>query len=332
MRRILGIICLLALFVVGGFTYWQFHLAGQRDTQRETDLARIQARLAPAATSDSLPAELPADTPRPTRAKHPYIYKTDRGTFMACTTFERRHAGEALFVTGSGRFYASKQYCQSPLEPRIADIVTMAGLTPAAIKPFLDSAPQLADGATVKRECQLGSGGEVLFGCYLGEKNKIWIIDVSDPSLEGVNVATAMHELMHAIEVNDPPPAAQLEAEATRLADPGLDQELSLYGKDERTSELAARIGTQFTGLPKELADYYGKYFNQPVVAAAYQPYGALVGQVTRLQSQLESDRQVLDQLKASGQVSEYNSRVDSYNDQVERYNALAARYNLAGQ
>lgn len=331
-KRDIGGVLLLVILVGGGLAFWQFHQADQRDLVRESDLATLQSRLQPAATANTLPAALPPDLPTPSQTNHPYIYKVDRKTFLVCTTFERRHSGEALFVTQSGRFYAERKYCQQPLEPRIAGIVTAAGLTPAAIKPFLENSPQLADGTTVKRECQLGSAGEVLFGCYLGDQRKIWILDVSDPSLANVNIATAMHELMHALEATDPPPADQLEAEAARLADPGLDQELSLYTNEERTSELAARIGTQFTDLPKGLTDYYGRYFNQPAVAAAYRPYGILVNQVTRLQSQLESDRQALDRLKAAGRISEYNARVDAYNDQVERYNALAARYNLAGQ
>lgn len=331
-RSVAVVALLLGVAGVGGYFGWQFHAAGARDDRRVADLAVVQRQLQPLAAAGQLPETLPSTAPPPAQASHPYTYRAEGNTFLACTTFERRDSAQALFVTASGQFRAPKQYCQNPLEPRIATIVTTAGLTPEGIGPFLENVPQLGDGATIKHECQLGDDGEVLFGCYLADRQKIWILDVSDPGLAGVSTAAAMHELVHAVEAADPPPADQLEAEATRRADPQLDQELSLYDSDERVSELAARIGTQFPDLPPGLAAYYGRYFDQSAVAAAYRPYGELVGQVTRLQARLEADQRTLDQLKAAGRFDEYNARVDGYNAQVERYNALAARYNFAGQ
>lgn len=171
----------------------------------------------------------------------------------------------------------------------------------------------------------------MLFGCYL-PNNKIWLLNVIDPSLPNLTTVAAVHELLHALESIDPPPVEQLKAAAAQVNDPQLTAELAVYDETEREAELGARLGTEYATLPAELEAHYARYFDRTAVVARYQAYGQLVRQVNALRSQVDTERTRLDALRAAGQITAYNARVDSYNALVRRYNALADRYNLVGE
>jgi hypothetical protein len=320
----LGIVLILGLV---GWVGWSYQQAAERDTQRVADLHTIQAQ----AVAAKVPAMLAEGAPAPVQPNHPYIYTARDGNFVACTTFERRDAGRALFVTASGSVRDAKRFCQPAVDPRGATIVTEAKLTDAAIPTFLGANPEMADAATVKAKCQTAGADEVLFGCYLPE-NKIWILRVSDPSLAGLDTVAAVHELLHALESSDRPSDELLEQGAASVNDSQLTEELTPYSKEERSSEIDARLGTEYANLPGELETYYRKYFDRAAVVARYQTYGQLVREINTLQQRIETERAQLDQLKAAGEISAYNERVDDYNAQVRRYNVLAAKYNLVGE
>lgn len=323
------VIVLLVAAIATGAVIVLARAADARDAQRVKDVQEIRRQVT--ASGTAVPTELPATAPRPQDSKHSYQYRALGNTFVACTTFERADSRNAFFVTATGEFRAEKKYCDQLIDPRVATIVTDAKLTDAAIPTFLGASPELADAATVKDKCQVGGKGEALYGCYLPE-NKIWVLDVTDPELAGLSTVAAVHELLHALETTDPPPAATLDQEAARLNDPVLNDELSLYSSAERTAELGARLGTEYGSLDQGLEAYYGKYFDRGALLARYQAYGKLVRQVSQLQIQLDLQKRELDELKAAGRLDEYNARVDSYNMLVRRYNAVAARYNLVGQ
>lgn len=329
MRRLLIITGMLFLAAASAGLLWAAQAAAERDAQRVRDLQAIRAQVT--GTGGLPPPAVPEAAPRPVHADRPYVYAARDDVFMACTTFERTDSTRALFVTAAGEFRAARQYCQASFDPRIAAIVTDARLTDAGIGPFLAAAPELADAPTVKDRCQTAGPNEVLFGCFL-PANKIWLLDVKDPDLPNLATVAAVHELLHALESVDPLPADQVRTAAERLADPQLAAELAIYDESERDSELGARLGTEYGGLPAELETYYSRYFDRPAVVARYATYGQLVREVNALRGRIESEQTRLDRLRASGQIADYNAGVDDYNALVRRYNALADRYNLVGE
>lgn len=318
-----GVLVLLAAFVVLGVVMFRNAQTAAQDAQRQRDLDTIKASLATAPPAPALPAGLPSD---PDNKR--YQYRSDGTNFVACATLERFGQRRAYFATRTGTFRADARYCDPLIEPAIATLVTDTGMTDRSIPVFLESQPRIADKETIKRECS-GSGEKVaVYGCY-DEEGKIWILQVTDPGLAGLTTVAAIHELLHAVQLRTPPDYALLEAQARKLNDPLLNEELSLYTPEERVSELHTRLGTEYATLDPPVEAVYTPLFDRAAVSARYQPYASLLREIQSLKTQIGTRRARLDQLERQGNVAAYNAQVDPYNELVRRYNRLADRYNL---
>jgi uncharacterized protein YukE len=196
----------------------------------------------------------------------------------------------------------------------------------------------------------------IVLGCYRSDQRGIFLYDVQDARLAGVEQVTSAHEMLHAaydrLSHSD---KTAIDAELMDYYNNGLKDQrikdtIDAYRKTEPNdlvNEMHSIFGTEVSSLPTSLESYYQKYFTdrQAVVsfAQAYegeftsrqdqikaddlqleQMKSQISAQEDSLNSQLSkinSDRQRLDSLRSSGQISAYNAGVAPFNAEVRSYN-----------
>ncbi|HVX24044.1 MAG TPA: hypothetical protein VG992_01745 [Candidatus Saccharimonadales bacterium] len=225
---------------------------------------------------------------------------------------------------------------------------------------FYLNKPQLLPTVSSFRKACPENPDTIVLGCYHPGQNGIFIYNVSDPSLAGVQQVTAAHEVLHAVY-------ARLSGSARKtlnseledyyqhgLTDERVKAEVKLYQKTEPHSvydEMSCTFGTEIAQLPAGLERYYEQYFsNRQAIVAYEQQYEREFTtrlntlntddqQLTSLKSRIDSEqtslekqlatinstRTHLNQLLAKGQTASYNAGVDAFNAQVTSYNTGVA-------
>lgn len=218
---------------------------------------------------------------------------------------------------------------------------------------FEASQTELQDAASFRTSCKGLERQGIVLGCYA--KQRIYIYDVTDKRLSGVREVTAAHELLHAVYERLPVKERErinqlLLKQAESSSSDQIKDTLELYkdlDKDEYLNELHSIVGTQLSGISKELETYYAKYFmsREKIVKLSdkYQKtfldyekqikaydtqlkdiksdIDELQRTIKDLKSELDSSRTQLEKLKQAGEAEAYNQRVPAYNQQVELYN-----------
>jgi hypothetical protein len=197
----------------------------------------------------------------------------------------------------------------------------------------------------------------IVLGCYHPDQNGIFIYNVSDPTLAGVQQVTAAHEVLHAVYARLSGSArTQLDNELNSyykhgLTSPLVKAEVKLYQQTEPGSvmdEMSCTFGTEIANLPAPLEAYYNTYFsNRSAIVHYEQQYQAafssrqatitaddnqlsnLRNQINTLEAQLKSSAASLStqltsltNLRGEGNFAEYNAGVPGYNQAVTSYNA----------
>lgn len=220
-----------------------------------------------------------------------------------------------------------------------------------AKKLFYVNKPQLLDSSIFNQKCT-DFEETIVLGCYDGRG--IYIFDVNDPRLEGIEQVTASHEMLHVgyerLNSNDRSELnALLEKQFAKISDERILKNIESYRKKDPSvvyNEMHSIFGTEVDSLDPELENYYLQYFqNRKKVVEFSVSYekiftdlknkvGELDSRLANLKQQIEtleselkqeadrlsawSDR--LTQLRNSGSVDEYNGQVNSYNSSVYAY------------
>jgi uncharacterized protein YukE len=215
--------------------------------------------------------------------------------------------------------------------------------------------PQIEPKTTFTNYCPAGTEQTVVLGCHRNHENGIYILGVTTPELAGIEQVTAAHEMLHGayerLSIRD---QQQVDAMLMDYYDHGIDpatkQIIDAYKStepNELVNEMHSIFGTQVAHLPKELEQYYGRYFtNRAVVTGYYAKYQqAFTGRQAQIkqyddqlqvwkteidqrktdlqneQAALQSQRSALDAYRAKRDYVAYNNGVSSYNQAVTTYN-----------
>ena len=205
----------------------------------------------------------------------------------------------------------------------------------------------------------------IVLGCYHPGQNGIFIYNVPDPALAGVQQVTAAHEVLHSVYARlSSKDRTALNKELNDFYRHGLtDQrvlaEVKIYQQTEPNDvmdEMSCTFGTELASLPAPLEAYYKKYFdNRPAIVAYEQQYqgeftsrqnaikaddqqltdskAQIDAQKTALAyqfSQINSDKSHLDSLRSAGDIDAYNAAVPGYNNEIRTYNAAVDRLHSA--
>lgn len=219
-------------------------------------------------------------------------------------------------------------------------------------KLFYVNHPQLQDKATFNQSCT-DSEATIVLGCYISHKG-IYLYDIDDKRLEGVEEVTAAHEMLHAAydrlgSSEQRRIDALTQAAFEQVTSERIKNNVEEYRKKDPSvvpNELHSIIATEVRDLDPALEEYYKRYFtDRSVVVGLSEKYenefASRDEQREEYDAQLESLKQQIDSLNADLNASEqqlqqnyrdlqrlrssnpeaYNARVPGYNQQVNSYN-----------
>lgn len=235
----------------------------------------------------------------------------------------------------------------------IADLAQQTTLSDSGKRLFYIQHPVLADKQTFNQYCRENEQTIVL-GCYINRQG-IFLYDVTDERLIGVEQVTAAHELLHAAydrlsSSERQNIDAMLQQTYSQLTDDRIKKTIATYEarKANISNELHSIIGTEVDILPDDLEEYYSKYFtNRERIVEYSKKYEAVFTQqknkinhydteLTELKRDIEerqndlsmqsqaikNEREQLNKLLSSKQTEAYNSGVSAFNEKVQEYNA----------
>ena len=271
-------------------------------------------------------------------------------------------AGTVVFWTHHNQFLdwlASRGYQPSA---EIQKLVTDTGMTPYATELFYANRPAVEAKAEFNQHCTDPSEQVAVLGCFTGNRMGIYVYDVTDERLQGIEQVTAAHEMLHQAyqRLN--------KKEKTRIngllqeyhdlhASQKLKDKIASYKKsepDQLQNEMHSIFGTEASDLPAELETYYKQYFgDRKQVLALYQKYQAEFDQriaqieaydarLTELKDNIEANkkelsdrekelrqkRNQLDAYLAANRIPEYNAAVPPFNSLVVAYRNLVDQTN----
>lgn len=231
----------------------------------------------------------------------------------------------------------------------LADATTM---TDSGRRIFYIAQPLVVDELEFNNACKPES--TIVLGCYISGKG-IYLHNIEDERLAGVEEVTAAHEMLHAAyERLSDTERAKVDG-LTQAAYQTLDNQRIKKNIDQYRNrdpgvvpnELHSIFATEVRDLPSELESYYAQYFTDRSNIVAYseryesefqkrrtavenldQQLGELKLVIEASQrelslqyDELKNQKNQLDVLIANGQTARYNSLVPSFNQQVNDYN-----------
>ncbi|HEX4774012.1 MAG TPA: hypothetical protein VH234_00650 [Candidatus Saccharimonadales bacterium] len=239
----------------------------------------------------------------------------------------------------------------------ITQLASQDTMTPYARKILYVNHPAIDSKTTFSGACP-NNGGEqtIVLGCYHSNQAGVFLLNVTDSRLNGVEQVTAAHEMLHAAydrlssSERQKVDAMLLDYYNHDLHDQRIRTTMDAYKKTEPhdvVNEMHSVFGTEIANLPPGLEQYYKRYFtNRSQVAAFAAQYQA---EFTSRQTALAQDDSQLSSLKAQidaqqadlknklNQInslqtqltsqrntdsSAYNAAVPGFNAQVDAYNA----------
>jgi len=234
----------------------------------------------------------------------------------------------------------------------IENLSVDAGFNDVGEKLFYVNDPTLLSKELFAQKCSVDEVTIVL-GCYISSQN-IYLFDVEDERLEGVEEVTAAHEMLHAaFERLSPSEQDDIEkllvAAFNDLDNERIKKTVRSYESRDKSiipNELHSIMGTEVRDLPGPLKEYYDKYFEDRLkvvdlaerYADEFEKREALIesfddrlevlqSDIVRLESgvtlqgeALGRERQLLSNLESNPEA--YNRAVGSYNSLVNVYNA----------
>lgn len=240
----------------------------------------------------------------------------------------------------------------------VSQLASEDTMTNYAKRLFFINKPVIENKTAFASHCPSGGNQTHVIGCYHDGDNGIFLLDVTDPNLNGIIPVTAAYEMLHA-------GYARLSGSERTTIDSemwqfylhnNLSQEIksqmASYAVSEpgaRYDELYSVLGTEVGNLPRSLENQYKLYFNDRAkIVESYNGYQAAFNsreqeiasynsQLVSLKSQIDSNENQLSVLQtsinqqqstlqseqSSGNITAFNSGVPGYNALIDQYNAL---------
>lgn len=254
---------------------------------------------------------------------------------------------------------AARGYQPSSTVEKLVNDTTM---TPYATRLFYANRPEVEGKDAFNKHCTDPSEQVAVLGCYTGDRRGIYLFDVTDARLDGIEQVTAAHEMLHQAydrlsgKERDRINALLQEYHDTK-ASQALKDKIGSYKDSEPDAlqnEMHSIFGTEAQDLPSELEVYYQQYFTdrQKVLAfhvqyqsefdkrhaqiEAYDKQLATMkaeiethkGNLKSKESQLKQRREQLDAYLASNQIETYNAAVPGFNSLVVAYRSELQKTN----
>lgn len=213
----------------------------------------------------------------------------------------------------------------------VQNLESNIAFTPKGKFYFYAEQPQVDGSDSFNQDCQRQEVGNPILGCYLA--GRIYIYNVTNAQLDGIEEVTAAHETLHAVwaRMSDSDRArisTLLEAEYAKLgSDSDLTQRMDYYKRAEPgqfDNELHSILGTEIGNLSPELETHYKQYFSdRQKIVDFHTKYAAVF---TSLKNQSDALYATLTTLAASIQsrTTQYDADVSQLSADITSFNTRA--------
>jgi len=236
----------------------------------------------------------------------------------------------------------------------IEKLATDTDMTEKAKTIFYVAKPELKAKDEFRGSCE-SAEKTIVLGCYKTGSG-IYVYDVTDARLNGVQQVTAAHEMLHAayerLSRDEKQRVNELTSqEYAKLTDERIRKNVEAYRTRDASvvpNELHSIIATEVLTVSSELETYYKQYFNDrsKIVAfsvqyesefskrtAAVEAYdvqlaklkldiNALNDSLAAKGKVIDAESNRLDALLAANKIAEYNSGIPGYKKLVTAYNS----------
>ncbi len=221
----------------------------------------------------------------------------------------------------------------------VKTIASRAGLSDTGVFQLYAARPEVNDAQTFNSHCGRTEQSTAILGCYVNDR--IYVYDVTNKQLDGIEEVTASHEMLHAVyqRMSSSEKSridALLEDEYKKLStDPAFSERMAYYARTEpgeRDNELHSIIGTEVASVSPELEQHYAKYFtNRGAIVALHDKYDAVFAQLETQQKKLAAQLDAMNK-KIDSEISNYSTAVKAVNADISDFNQRAANDSFASQ
>jgi len=195
---------------------------------------------------------------------------------------------------------------------------------------FFATKPSVDAQATFNKVCPRQEAGSPILGCYTNE-DRIYIYDLTNEQLNGIEEVTAAHEMLHAAWFRASSEEREklekeLRAAYEKIDNSELTERMQYYERTEPgefANELHSILGTEIESLGEPLESYYKQFFNRESVLQLHGQYSGLYSSLNERAEELYSTMETLATAIQSRSAA-YESAVSQYVADVNSFNARA--------
>ena len=197
---------------------------------------------------------------------------------------------------------------------------------------FYATQPQIDGSDQFNQDCPRQEVGSPILGCYTGQ-HRIFIYDVENAQLDGIEEVTSAHEMLHAVwermSASDQTRIGNLlRAEYQKHTDDAsLTTRMEYYQRTEPgqfENELHSILATETQTLSPELETYYAQYFkDRQKVVNLHEAYDTVFKNLTAQSDALYSELTALG-ISIEARTTQYNSDVTQLSADITAFNTRA--------
>ncbi len=257
--------------------------------------------------------------------------KSSFGGMIAGSIFSLVMFGLAAFLILNRQYiYDQWNVWHYQASSQINTISDRAGLSDKG-KFYLAASDTVVEDATqFNTNCARQEAKNPILGCYTNLH--IYIYNVTNSELDGIEEVTAAHEMLHAAwdRLSDSEKTRignMLDAEYAKIATPELKTRMDYYNRNEageRQNELHSILGTEFGNLTPDLEKYYSQYFtDRQKVVALHNKYESIFTQLSTQADTLYNQLTALGK-KITGESATYNKDATTLSNDIQDFNNRA--------
>ena len=220
----------------------------------------------------------------------------------------------------------------------VQQLVDRSAMTDRGQFHFYIGTPSIESTQRFNTQCDRREPQSAILGCYAS--GKIYIFDVPNEQLDGIEEVTAAHEMLHVVferldqeEIDRLTPL--LEAEYEKVRDESFQERMDYYARNQpgqRINELHSIIGTEKQDISPELEEYYRQYFtDRSIVTKLHAQYETVFNTLSKQVDDLSARVLALGEQVESASLA-YNNNVTALNRSIEEFNRRAANGDFASR
>lgn len=251
----------------------------------------------------------------------------------------------AVLLVVAGLVLMNRQYIADQISvwnyqpgEAVASIATKAEMTKRGTFVFYATTPSIEKDASFNAKCPRKEQASPIVGCYTTD-DRIFIYDITNQQLDGIEEVTAVHELLHAVwartsKADREKLTKELTTAYEKLENDELKTRMEYYKRTEAgefANELHSILGTEVSALGETLETYYAQYFNRQTTLRLHEQYRSVYRKLYDRSQQLVKDMETLAN-SITARSASYDAAAKQYLADRDSFNRRANENQFATQ